>query len=261
MSVEIQPKEVLPGDVFLLKVYTDKNPSANPGSPQAEFAGREMAFFQTADNHFIALIPVDIETPPKKYPITIASGEEARTVYLRVKRYKFPTQRITLPEEKVILSPEDLKRAGKEAGLMKSVLSQITMREWDGRFAVPTGTAISEVFGVKRVMNGKKTSVHCGIDYKGQTGTPVRAVNSGKVVLREELFFGGNTVVIDHGTGLFSVYMHLSGFHVAKDEKVSKGQMIGLVGMSGRATGPHLHFGFNLQGVKVNPLSIFKLEL
>jgi murein DD-endopeptidase MepM/ murein hydrolase activator NlpD len=109
-------------------------------------------------------------------------------------------------------------------------------------------------------MNEKKTSVHGGMDYKGETGTPVKAVNSGRIVLNEELFFGGNTLIIDHGMGLFSVYMHLSEFRVSKDEKVLKGQIIGLVGMSGRATGPHLHLGVKLHGTNVNPLSLFKLD-
>lgn len=261
LNVELAPKEVFPGDLFLLKIKTDKSPPGSPDSPNAEFAGKKIDFYQDADDHFIALVPVDIDTSPKKYTITVNSGGNEKIVHIRVKPYKFLTKKITLPEEKVILSPEDMKRAEKEAGLLKGILSQSTTRVWDGRFITPTDTEVSEVFGVKRIMNGKRTSVHGGMDYKGETGTPIKAVNSGMVVLRDELFFGGNTLVIDHGMGLFSVYMHLSEFHVSANETVSKGQEIGLVGMSGRATGPHLHFGVKLQGVNVNPVSLFKLEL
>jgi len=99
------------------------------------------------------------------------------------------------------------------------------------------------------------------MDYRGQLGTPVRALNAGTVVLRDDLFFGGNTLIIDHGMGLYSIYMHLSEFQVADDEKVSKGQIIGLVGMSGRATGPHLHLGVKLEGININPEALFKLRL
>jgi murein DD-endopeptidase MepM/ murein hydrolase activator NlpD len=260
-TVKVQPEEVIPGDVFYLTVAADRNPSISGNSPRAELFGKKVDFYQDSDNHFIALIPVDIDTLPQDYSITITFEGEEEILHIKIKEHEFPTEHLTLPEEKVILSPGDLKRAEKEAELMKSVLSRTTLREWGGRFTAPADTEVSEEFGVNRIMNGKKNSVHGGLDYRGQTGTPVKAVNSGTVVLREDLFFGGNTVVIDHGMGLFSVYMHLSEFQVAKDKKVSKGQVIGLVGMTGRATGPHLHFGIKLQGVNVNPLSLFKLEL
>lgn len=259
-NAELKPKEIVPGDVFLIKVITDKNP-ATSDFPSAEFSGKKIDFYQESDDHYIALVPVDIDTLPQQYTITVTSAEKTQIIHIMVKPYKFLTKKITLPEEKVILGPEDLKRAEREAGLLKGFFSQNTARSWDGRFITPTDTSVSEVFGVTRIMNGKKTSVHGGMDYKGETGTPVKAVNTGRVVLRDELFFGGNTLIIDHGMGLFSVYMHLSEFRVSKDEKVSTGQIIGLVGMSGRATGPHLHLGVKLQGINVNPLSLFELDL
>ena len=99
------------------------------------------------------------------------------------------------------------------------------------------------------------------MDFRGREGTPVKALNSGTVVFNKDLFYGGNTLIVDHGMGLYSVYMHLSKFTASKGEKVTKGQTVGLVGMSGRATGPHLHLSVKLQGVSVNPESLFKLEL
>jgi len=259
--VELAPKEVFPGDLFLLKIKVDKSSPDSPDSPNAEFAGKMINFYQDAADHFIALIPVDIDTTPEKYTIKVKSGMNEKIAHIRVKPYKFLTKKITLPEEKVTLSAEDLERSKRETELLESILSRNTERIWNRSFIKPTDTALSEMFGVKRIMNGKRTSVHRGIDYKGETGTAIKAVNSGVVVLRDELFFGGNTLVIDHGMGLFSVYMHLSEFKVIKDERVSKGQVIGLVGMSGRATGPHLHFGIKLQGVNINPESLFKMEL
>lgn len=259
--MELAPKEVFPGDLFLLKIKVDKSSPNSPDSPNAEFAGKMIDFYQDAADHFIALVPVDIDTSPKKYTIKVKSGKNKKIAHIRVKPYKFPTKKITLPEEKVILSAEDLERSKRETELLESILSRNTERVWNRSFIKPTDTALSEMFGVKRIMNGKRTSIHRGTDYKGETGTPIKAVNSGRVVLRDELFFGGNTLVIDHGMGLFSIYMHLAEFHVSSGETVSKGQIIGLVGKTGRATGPHLHFGIKLQGVNVNPESLFKLEL
>jgi murein DD-endopeptidase MepM/ murein hydrolase activator NlpD len=132
---------------------------------------------------------------------------------------------------------------------------------WEGKFIAPLENEISTVFGTKRVMNEKWTSVHRGMDIRGKEGEQVRASNSGKVVLSEELFYGGNTLVLDHGQGIFSVYMHLSGFNVKSGDIVSKGDAIGLVGSSGRSTGPHLHFGVKVVGINVNPVSLMKLEL
>jgi murein DD-endopeptidase MepM/ murein hydrolase activator NlpD len=259
--VELAPKEVFPGDLFLLKIKIDRSSPDSPDSPNAEFAGKMIDFYQDAADHFIALVPVDIDTSPKKYNIKVKSGKNEKIAHIRVKPYKFPTKKITLPEEQVVLSAGDLERSKREAELLESILSRNTERVWNRSFIKPTDTALSEMFGVKRIMNEKHNSVHRGVDYKGRTGTPVKAVNSGTVALKEDLFFGGNTVVIDHGMGLFSIYMHLSEFHVSAGETVSKGQLIGLVGMTGRASGPHLHFGIKLQGVNVNPESLFKLEL
>lgn len=260
LNVEVHPEEVTPGDVFILEVI-NSGPFVSGMLPKAEFLDKNIDFFQDAHNNFKALVAVDIEISPDAYLIKIVFEGKEKTASIRVKKHDFPTQHLSLPEEKVTLSPVDLERAGKEAEQLKNILSQNTARKWEGQFIKPTDTDVSEVFGVKRIMNRKKTSIHGGMDYKGQTGTPVRSLNSGTVVLREDYFFGGNTVVVDHGMGLYSIYMHLSEFNITKDEKVSKGQVLGLIGMSGRATGPHLHLGVKLKGVNVNPEALFRLAL
>jgi len=149
----------------------------------------------------------------------------------------------------------------KENKKLKDIRQNVSERMWEGKFMPPLENEISTVFGTKRVMNEKWTSVHRGMDIRGKEGEQVRASNSGKVVLSEELFYGGNTLVLDHGRGIFSIYMHLSGFNVKSGDIVSKGDAIGLVGSSGRSTGPHLHFGVKVAGINVNPVSLMKLEL
>ncbi|NOZ67735.1 MAG: M23 family metallopeptidase [Deferribacteres bacterium] len=252
----VTPQEIKPGDVFLLSV------EAAPASrAEAAFRGKKIPLYAGPDNRLVALVPVGIDTPPGRYDVTVKRGKGEIKIPVIVVPHKFRTIKLTLPEEKVTLSPENQKRAAREAARLKKIWPESTARAWAGQFVPPTDTEISEVFGVKRIMNEKKTSVHRGMDFRGKTGTPVRAINAGRVVLEDELFFGGNTLIIDHGTGLYSVYMHLSRFNVKEGEKVSAGQTIGFIGSSGRVTGPHLHMSVRLKGVSVNPESLFALQL
>ena len=126
---------------------------------------------------------------------------------------------------------------------------------------MPLANEISTAFGTRRIINDKVMSSHRGLDIRGKTGEPVRASNNGRVVLAQDLFYGGNTVVLDHGQGIYTIYMHLSHFKVQEREMVSKGETVGLVGSTGRSTGPHLHFGVKVQNISVNPLSFTRLVL
>ena len=256
-DLEISSGEVIPGDVFALRL---KNSALSPKEAEAEFDGKKIDIYTYGDD-LIALIPVTLNTSPGEYIVTARYGGEERTASVKVKEHEFKTIKLTLPKSKVTLSPEDTKRVGKEYLLQQEIWKIDNQKLWDGEFVFPTDTKVTEKFGVKRIMNEKKTSIHKGIDVKGKSGTPVRAINSGKVVLREDLFYGGHTLVVDHGMGLLSVYMHLSKFNVKNGEDVSKRDVIGFVGMTGRATGPHLHMSVKLKGVSVNPESLFKLGL
>lgn len=256
IDVRLIPEEVIPGDVFLLKIS-----DVNTASTKAEFNGERIDFYPDSGNQLIALVPVDINTPPGQYSIAITQDREIKEETLTVKAHTFKTIKLSLPEEKVTLSPENQKRAAHEAVLLKNIWPRRTDKTWNGNFVAPTDTEISEVFGVRRIMNEKKNSVHRGMDFRGKKGTPVKAINAGKVVLTDDLFFGGNTLILDHGMGLYSIYMHLSKFSVKKGDKVVTEQVIGQVGSTGRATGPHLHMSVKLRGVSVNPESLFKLGL
>ena len=255
MSIQLQPNEVVPGDVFLLKVLGNIDPDT-----QAEFMGHKFTLYPAAEDSFIALLPVDINTDPDTYNISVTHGEVKYHAELHVKAHEFKTIKLVLPEEKVSLSPKNQERAVREASLLKKIWMQNTEKTWNQNFIAPTDTELSEVFGVKRIMNEKKTSIHRGVDYRGKKGTPVRAINAGTVSLNDDLFFGGNTLVVDHGMGLYSIYMHLSKFNVSAGDKVDKGKVVGFIGSSGRSTGPHLHMSVKLGGVSVNPESFYKLE-
>jgi len=255
-SVQVQPEAVQPGDVFALTVNGGKSASV-----QAEFLHEPVPFHAVTNGTLIAFVPVDITTAPKQYEIRVTRGTQKVTAYIRVIPHAFKTIHLTVSEEKVTLSPEDQKRVDREFQLQKKIWDRKTAIAWSGRFTEPTGTETSTEYGVKRIFNKKRTSVHRGMDFRGKTGAPVKAVNSGTVVLARELFYGGNTLVVDHGMGLYSVYMHMSGFSVSEGDSVHKEQVVGSVGSSGRATGPHLHLSIKLSGVSVNPESLFRLKL
>ncbi|MEK6672158.1 MAG: M23 family metallopeptidase [Nitrospirota bacterium] len=256
-QAKVIPQVITQGDAFVVKVTG----LGKLAPPSASLGTRELNFAGCGDGCFMAFGAVDLDTKPGLYKILIASGKINIRLRLVIRRANFPTLNISLPEEKVSLSPEDNARAEQEASLLKSLWQNVTEPLWEGSFILPLGNTISTGFGVKRIFNGKKTSIHRGIDIKGQEGDEVRASNRGRVALVEELFFGGRTIVLDHGNGIFSVYMHLSVVNIRPDDLVSKGQVIGRVGSSGRASGPHLHYGVKVGDISANPLSLSRLGL
>ena len=169
---------------------------------------------------------------------------------------------LKVPGQYTAPSPEDQRQIEQDKETKAEVFKTVSAgREWKGSFTPPVNAEISDVFGVERVFNGSVQSTHQGLDFRVPSGTSVAAVNSGRVILARPLFFEGNCVVIDHGQGLLTLYLHLSKFSVKEGDDVSKGQPIGLSGGTGRATGPHLHLAVRWQGVYLNPQVLLKLNL
>jgi murein DD-endopeptidase MepM/ murein hydrolase activator NlpD len=198
---------------------------------------------------------------PGTYPVNLKIGKKRVSKSIVVKPNSFPTLKLTLPEDEVFLSTESLKRAKKEETKLKSIFKKVNRRLWEGDFILPLENEISSLYGTKRIFNEKRISPHRGMDIRGEEGEEVRASNSGRIMLADELFFGGNTIILDHGQGIYTLYMHLSGISVRYREMVSKGDVIGLVGSSGRSSGPHLHFGVKVMNTNINPLSLVELDL
>lgn len=256
-KVQAEPSTILPGDAFLVKV----SGLSETILPEASFSGRKLSFASCGDGCSFAIAATDSKTKPGKHMIDVTVGSNKRRLHVTVLRHAFPVIKLTLPSGKVTLSERDMQRAEREDKLLKSFWSLQSEKAWQGGFSLPLDNEISTQYGVKRIINKKKESIHGGIDIRGKEGEDVRAANSGKVVLAEELFFGGNTLLLDHGMGIYTVYMHLSGFNRIVGESVSKGDIIGFVGSTGRSTGPHLHFGIKAQQLSVNPVSFAKLKL
>jgi murein DD-endopeptidase MepM/ murein hydrolase activator NlpD len=189
-------------------------------------------------------------------PLELARGRAGRreTTALRVGTFDYPIQELTLPPHMVELSPEDLARVERE----NREMARLWKLEGPRRFVLPLGAPLDSLpqggrFGHRRIINGRPRSPHGGSDYSAADGTPVLAAAEGEVALVADQFFGGNAVFVDHGDGLITMYMHMSRVDVAEGQAVRRGDRVGAVGSTGRATGPHLHFGLRWRGARVDP--------
>jgi hypothetical protein len=209
------------------------------------------------------LIGVDLEKAPGKYEWKVswpgAEGQsQSCSIVVIVRAGKFPTERLKVENQFVQPDPEQQKRAEEDQKKMKAIYDTVTpQRLWDGKFRLPLKDVITGGnFGRRRILNGEARSPHAGVDFPAATGTAVFASQSGKVVLAENLYYSGNTVVIDHGYGIYTLYAHLSEIAVHRDEMVKAGAEIGKVGATGRVTGPHLHWGLTIGHARVNAMQI-----
>jgi murein DD-endopeptidase MepM/ murein hydrolase activator NlpD len=200
------------------------------------------------------LYPVDLLHAPG--PLTLARWRSGRreTRVVRVSRFDYPVQRLTLPPGYVELSAEDAQRVRRE----NAQVARLWGREGARRFTLPLRAPLDPLpeggrFGSRRVINGRPRSPHGGADYGAPEGAPVLAAADGVVALVAEHFFGGRSVFVDHGDGLLTMYFHLSRADVAEGQQLRRGERLGAVGSSGRATGPHLHFGVRWRAARVDP--------
>jgi murein DD-endopeptidase MepM/ murein hydrolase activator NlpD len=235
---------------------------------KASWAGQNVPFWSDESQESIrrALAGVDLEHAPGKYTLALegklAGGEAvACNAVVDVSAGHFAVEKLTLPEKYVDPRADDLERVNREGARLKQIFATITVeRLWSGRFRMPlNGDFHGTNFGRRRVLNGEPRSPHTGIDFPAPAGTPVHATQRGRVVLAEELFFSGNTVVIDHGLGVYTLYGHMESLAVHEGDAVERGAVLGRVGATGRATGPHLHWGLTVNQARVNPVDIVRL--
>jgi hypothetical protein len=230
---------------------------AAPGAKRCSMKGRSWAALEGT-----CYYPVDLLQKPALITIALWGSGHREFARISVEPYDYGTEEIDLPDiPQANPSPEDLKRDSRDQALLSKVWKR---KEGPAEFTLPLGAPARPLpagksFGVKRVFNGKPASqLHTGSDYATPVGTPVLAVADGTVVVAEDLFFEGNAVFIDHGDGLVSMCFHLSEIKVQAGQEVKKGQTLGRVGSTGRATGPHLFFGVRWHDARINPQFLFE---
>lgn len=218
--------------------------------------------FRIGADHWRALVGLDLDVAPGEHTAVIeahtASGETLeRSEPLTVQAKEFPTRELTVAPRFVTPPQSEEARIERERlQLSRLFRSATSAPDWQDPFALPIAGAVVSGFGVRSVFNNQPRAPHGGADFASAAGTPVASPNAGRVTLVADLYFTGQTIVIDHGAGLQSLFAHLSRADVREHDEVTRGQVVGAVGATGRATGPHLHWTVRLNGARVDPLSL-----
>jgi murein DD-endopeptidase MepM/ murein hydrolase activator NlpD len=249
------------GEVARLVVQGVPAGAAVEGSWQGEALG----FFPAGEGTRAALVGVDLRLDPGTYPLEVRLRSRGKdpitwreTVQVVAKDYG--VERLQLPERMVTLSPKTLKRVREEEARFAALWGKRSPEcYWSGPFLRPLAGDLLSPFGRARFINDEPRSPHTGVDLRAALGEPVLASNAGRVALVGEFFFHGRAVVIDHGLGLYTMYFHLSEVKVRAGKRVERGGVIGLAGATGRASGPHLHWGVRLAGARVDPFALVQV--
>jgi murein DD-endopeptidase MepM/ murein hydrolase activator NlpD len=254
-NVSIAPGKPGSGDIMVVTV------SAGKGPVEGTFKGK-MLHFNPVKKTFKAIVGIDLNAEPGTYPLALTIKDKKILKQVKIVKKKYPVQRLTLPDTMVELSPENEARVEREQKKTAILWPVDSLRIWSGSFIDPLpGKKIGTAFGLRRIINNIPKSSHSGVDVTAGEGTPVHAPNDGVVVLVDDQFFSGNSIVLDHGQGIYTMFFHLSKINVKYGQAVMKGDVIALVGSTGRSTGAHLHWGARVQGAKVNPLQLIKLKV
>jgi len=264
-SVRLTPESLSNGAPCLITVVLHEEASEVTGNWQ----GHPVVFFANTDHRtWFALAGVDVEVHPGHYPLTVDAvlkDGAHQTLRKDVDVEEAPYEKVPLSVPDKFVEPNAValkKIAANKIVKDKAFANSASQPVWSGNFRPPLHLAPeSDSFGNQRIFNGKLDSVHRGLDYRAKMRTPVAAINSGRVVLARPLYYEGGCVIIDHGLGLMSIYMHLAKIEVAVGKKVRRGQTIALSGASGRATGPHLHLGIRWEGSYLDPAKLFQIQM
>jgi murein DD-endopeptidase MepM/ murein hydrolase activator NlpD len=246
------------GDALLVSAQA----SVSVTGVEASVFGRPVAFWPgTDERQWYGLVGIDVESRPGTYDLEVRAKSATGNVHARmpllVEDRKVETRRIRVAERFANPPKAEVPRILRDAERLANVLGHsLPTRFWRGGFAAPVPGASTSSFGRVTVLNGVRGGPHRGVDFQAAEGTPVLAPNAGVVVLAGDLYFTGNTVVVDHGGGLLSLMAHLSRIDVEEGRYVSAGELLGQSGSTGRVTGPHLHWAMRLGGANIDPLSL-----
>lgn len=241
-------QQAVPGGLVILPLSTQDEPM-----PVAYYAGQRVTIVADANN-WVALvgIPLDTEAGIQQLEVNQAGAQQTIEFEVHPKHYRLQRLRIK-DQNKVEPDEESSERIIQEMSLQKRLTTQYSGQAPSIEFMRPVAGRDSGRFGLRRVLNGQMRQPHSGMDIAAAAGTPVKVVAPGRVIYTGNLFFSGNVVYVDHGGGLISMYAHLSRINVKNNEVLSQGDNLGLVGSTGRATGPHLHWSVYLNGAAINP--------
>lgn len=257
LTVTAKARSVRPGELVVLTVTSRRDIS----QVHARAFDRDLPAFAVNDRTWRVLVGIDLETAPRTYTVDIVATNHPvvlrATHTLDVITRQFRTRRLTVDPAFVNPPREALDRIARESAELNELWLHSTMTKmWSGAFVRPVPDEANSAFGTRSILNGEARSPHSGADFNSATGTPIKAPNGGRVVLAGDRYYTGNTVMIDHGLTLFSLFAHLSEIDVKVGDTVSAGDVIGKVGATGRVTGPHLHWSVRINNARIDPLSL-----
>ncbi len=257
ISLAVDARALHPGELVVLTATT----AAPVESLRGRAFDRPLAPWRVDATTWRALVGIDLDVVPGGYDITVETGSSSDVVRathrLVVTAKQFPTRRLTVNPDFVNPPATVLARIEAEARRLSALWrSSAPSHFWTGDFSPPVPQRANSAFGTRSIFNGQARSPHGGADFPSPEGTPIRAPNAGRVVLAGDLYYTGQTVVIDHGLGLVSLFAHLSAIDVVEGEALAPGQVVGRVGSTGRVTGAHLPWTVRANGARIDPLSL-----
>ena len=256
---ELTALEVLQGEIAELQISAD-----GIISMEATMGKEPVHLFRAENGAYHAVIGADVAAKPGLVKILLRSVttggvSRERRIDIRIKPKAFKQESFTVASEYDQFTPELLERIRREREqFAQAYASSVSTRYWEKPFLSPVPVEITSPFGYRRVINGSPRSPHSGTDLKAPIGTEILVSNHGRVVLTGDFYFAGKSVVVDHGAGVITMYFHLSEIKVAQGAAVRKGDVIALSGMTGRVTGPHLHWAARVGGARVDPLELIE---
>jgi len=257
LSAAPLPREsAVPGGIALVDLG-----SADGAVPQARYQGNRV-MVQQHDGHWWAIVGLPLAVQPGTESIKVTASNVTRPVDFTVEDKRYTEQRLTLKNKKMVNpDPQTLKRIAREQKLSKAAFAHWRdMAEVPLQFNTPISGRLSSPFGLRRFFNDQPRAPHSGLDIAAPQGTPVQAPAAGTVIEVGEYYFNGNSVFIDHGQGLVTMYCHLNTINVKKGDHVAQGEAFATVGMTGRATGPHLHWSVSLNNARIDPSLLLSPE-
>jgi hypothetical protein len=257
VRAEIVSRASNPGEVLRLDIVA----TGAPSTVAIRGFDRVAPAVPLGGGRFFGLLGIDLDVPPGPHPITVTAragqDEHVHELVVEVEEKSFPTRQLRVAPRFVNPPPAASRRIARERAQLGTLFRTLTPKPlWQGPFRRPIESTVISGFGVRSVFNGEPRAPHGGADFPSSTGTPVATPGGGRVLLAAPLYFTGQTVVVDHGLGLISLFAHLSRIDVAVGDEVEAGEQLGLVGATGRVTGPHLHWTVRLNGARVDPMSV-----
>jgi murein DD-endopeptidase MepM/ murein hydrolase activator NlpD len=255
VSVTLASRALQPGELVVVAI---DGPDAAAHLKIRAF-DRDITPFLTGEHQWRALVGIDLDTKPGRYTVSVEADGQAIVRPLVVAPKTFRTRRLTVDPDFVTPPPSEAKRIAEDAKLLERTWATPAPERLWTPFAAPVPQPSNSAFGTRSVFNGTPRNAHGGADFLSPAGTPIAAPSAGRIVIARNLYYSGNTVVIDHGLGLFSTLAHLSAIDVHEGERVAGRQIVGRVGATGRVTGPHLHWAVRVGGARVDPLGVLSL--